>query len=277
MSAGRRREPRPLAEAPRARLARVRGICFDIDDTFSTEGKIRPVAYAALWRAHRAGLGLAAVTGRPAGWCDHLARMWPIDAVVGENGAFYFAHDAQARRLVRRYVQSEAERAEGRVRLERAREAVLAAVPGARISADQPFRIADLAVDFAEDVGPLPDADIDRIVEVLEAHGATCKVSSIHVNAYFGRYDKRGMLLELARERWGLSADAAARSLAYVGDSPNDEPLFAAFELSVGVANVRPMLPRMAHPPRYVTRGKGGAGFAELVRAILAARAPNRG
>ncbi len=265
--------PRPLAKAPRTRLAQAVGICFDIDDTFSTDGRIGAAAYAALWRAHRAGLHLAAVTGRPAGWCDHFCRMWPIDAVVGENGAFYFAYDPKARRVIRRFVQSEAERAEGQRRLALAREAVLAAVPEARISADQPYRVADLAVDFAEDVGPLDDAAIDRIVAILEARGATCKVSSIHVNAYFGRYDKRGMLLKLARERWGLDAASAARRLVYVGDSPNDEPLFSAFDLSVGVANVRPMLPRMKTPPAFITRGKAGAGFAELVRAILDAKA----
>jgi len=263
--------PRPLAQASVSRLRRIRGICFDIDDTFSTEGKIHPQAFAALWRARKAGFRLAAVTGRPAGWCDHICRMWPVDAVVGENGAFTFAFDADRRRVVRRFRQPESVRRRGQARLAEAAKEVLAAVPGTKIAADQAYRIADLAIDFAEDTGPLGDAAIDRIVEILEGHGATCKISSIHVNAYFGRYDKRGMLLRLCRERFAMRDDQARRQIAYIGDSPNDEPLFEAFDLSVGVRNLEAFLPRLKTPPAFLTRQRSGKGFAELVRVLLQA------
>ena len=69
------------------------GVFFDIDDTFTTSGKIHSVAYQALWRLKDSGFRLLPITGRPAGWCDHIARTWPVDGIVGENGAFYFWFD----------------------------------------------------------------------------------------------------------------------------------------------------------------------------------------
>ena len=261
--------PRPLGEAD---LSRVGAVCFDIDDTLTTGGRIRPDAWRALWRAHDAGLPTVAVTGRPAGWCDLICRQWPVTGVVGENGAFYFAWDAKRRRVVRRWAQDERTRREGRVRLNEVAEEVLAEVPGARIASDQPYRAADLAIDWAEDTGPLSPEEVARIVAIFRRHGATVKVSSIHVNGYFGRYDKRSMLLRFARERLGMDRAQARRRLLYVGDSPNDAPLFGAFEHTVGVANVRAFLGSMSHRPAFVTRRSCGAGFAEAVRAVLRAR-----
>jgi HAD superfamily hydrolase (TIGR01484 family) len=268
----------PWHRAKASDLARVVGICFDLDDTFTTDGRIAPAAWRALWSGHDAGLAMVAVTGRPAGWCDMISRFWPVAGVVGENGAFYYAYDRERRRVTRRYARSQKQRAEDRLRLEAVAEAVAKAVPRARIAADQPYRIADLAVDFAEDVGPLSEAEVRRIEAVFASHGATAKVSSIHVNGWFGRYDKRSMLLKFARERLKLDAAAATRGLVYVGDSPNDAPLFGAFPLSVGVANVRRFLPDLDAPPAYVTRRPEGEGFAEVVRRIVGARtAPHPG
>src|SRR5215207_8211871 len=89
----------------------MRGVLADIDDTITTHGHLTAEAYAALARLRAAGKRVVPITGRPAGWCDHIARMWPVDAVVGENGAFWFRNDRGARRLVKRYVVNEEERA----------------------------------------------------------------------------------------------------------------------------------------------------------------------
>ncbi|MDR0448042.1 MAG: HAD hydrolase family protein, partial [Treponema sp.] len=67
--------------------AGIRYVLMDIDDTLTTGGKLSAPAYTALWRLHEAGLKVIPITGRPAGWCDLIAREWPVDAVVGENGA----------------------------------------------------------------------------------------------------------------------------------------------------------------------------------------------
>jgi hypothetical protein len=209
------------------------------------------------------------VTGRPAGWCDHIARFWPVDAVVGENGAFWMWHDLKARKLRTRFIQSEAERADGRRRLEAVRADVLKEVPGCGIASDQPYRLADLAVDFCEDVPALPASDVGRIVEVFERHGAHAKASSIHVNGWFGDYDKLSMTRVFLREAFAIDLDADKERFVFAGDSPNDAPMFAYFPRSVGVANVREHLDRIATPPAYVTAAAGGEGFAQLAEHLL--------
>ena len=130
----------PLADFPLEARRRVRFVLTDIDDTLTTAGRLGAAAYQALERLSDSGRRVVAVTGRPAGWCDMIARFWPVDAVVGENGAFYFRYDHPQRAMTRRYFLSEAERADARVRLHRLAKEILAAVPGARLAADQPYR-----------------------------------------------------------------------------------------------------------------------------------------
>lgn len=262
----------PLKNCPRETLAAVRGVLTDIDDTVSTEGTLSAAAYSALEALKKAGLLVVPVTGRPAGWCDHIARFWPVDAVVGENGAFWMWHDHQQKRLRTRFIQSDAERAEGRRRLERVRADVLAEVPGAGIASDQPYRVADLAVDFREDVPALPPSDIQRIVEIFERHGAHAKVSSIHVNGWFGDYDKLTTSRAMMQELFGVDLTAERARYVFAGDSPNDAPMFGWFPNAVGVANVADFADRLQHRPRWITAGRSGEGFVELAEALLAAR-----
>jgi HAD superfamily hydrolase (TIGR01484 family) len=249
----------------------IRGVFCDIDDTLTTDGRLTADAYAALERLHAAGLAIVPITGRPAGWCDHIARMWPVAAVVGENGAFYFAYDRAARRLEKRFRDDAAERARNRARLAAVRDRILAEVPGAAVASDQGYREVDLAIDYCEDVPPLGPPAIDRIVAIMREAGLTAKVSSIHVNGWFGEYDKLGMTRTLARERFATDLDARRAEYVFVGDSPNDAPLFAYFPHSVGVANVRRFAGRIDAWPAYVTRAAAGAGFAEVADRVLAA------
>jgi HAD superfamily hydrolase (TIGR01484 family) len=254
-------------------LARVRGVFADIDDTLTTDGTLTAEAYAALASLHAAGRLVVPITGRPAGWCDHIARMWPVDAVVGENGAFYFFNDRPARKLVKRFRDDDATRAANRSRLAAVRDRILAEVPGAALASDQLYREADLAIDWCEDVPPLADDAVDRILAIMRSAGMTAKVSSIHVNGWFGAYDKLGMTKTLMHERFGVDLDAVRECYAFVGDSPNDAPMFAYFPLSVGVANVRRLAARLDRAPAYVTAAVSGTGFAEFAARLLAARA----
>jgi len=195
--------------------------------------------------------------------------MWPVSAVVGENGAFYYRYDRPARRMRRRYFKPEAERAADRRRLEELKIRILSAVPGCAVSADQAFREADLAIDFCEDVPRLPAEAVARIVECFEAAGARAKVSSIHVNGWFGDYDKLTMTRRLFDDFWLADLDALRGECVFVGDSPNDQPMFAFFPHSVGVANVSAFTAQMIHLPAYVTAEEGGRGFAELANLLL--------
>ncbi|MEO8303724.1 MAG: HAD-IIB family hydrolase [Betaproteobacteria bacterium] len=248
----------------------IRGVLTDIDDTLSTHGRVEAEAYAAMARLKRAGKLVIPITGRPAGWCDHIARMWPVDAVVGENGALYMRHDDGARRLVRRFVDDEPTRRTHRAKLLAMGERILAAVPGCALASDQRYRETDLAIDFCEDVPPLPRASIDRIVALMQAEGMSAKVSSIHVNGWFGTYDKLTMTRTLLAEAFGVDLDGERARFAFVGDSPNDAPMFAYFPNAVGVANVRQYVDRIDALPAYVTGAEAGAGFAELADFLLA-------
>jgi HAD superfamily hydrolase (TIGR01484 family) len=247
-------------------------VLTDIDDTLTTGGQLLSVAYGALERLRGAGLLVIPVTGRPAGWCDHIARMWPVDAVVGENGAFWFRYDAGARRLFKRYVIGDAERRLRAERLEAIGRRIVAEVPGSAIASDQPYREADLAIDFREDVAPLPRAAVARIVAIMEAEGLTAKVSSIHVNGWFGGYDKLSTAKRMMREEFAIDLDQSRGEFVFVGDSPNDQPMFGYFPNAIGVANVREMSDLIAQLPAFVTPSPGAAGFAEVADALLSAR-----
>jgi HAD superfamily hydrolase (TIGR01484 family) len=263
---------RPLAEFSRDERRNVRVVLTDIDDTLTDNGRLSANAYGALEKLHDAGFIVAPITGRPAGWCDLIARQWPVDGVVGENGAFYFRYDQAARRMTRRYVKSAEERRRDAERLAEIRDAVLTEAPGCAIAADQRFREADLAVDFCEDVAPLPRQAVHRIVAVFERYGATAKVSSIHVNGWFGGYDKLSTTRLFLMECFGIDLDAERRAIVFCGDSPNDAPMFAHFPLSVGVANVGDFVDDLAFKPGFVAAGRGGAGFAEIAAALLDAK-----
>src|SRR5204862_340765 len=260
----------PLSEFTAARRGAIRFVLLDIDDTLTTNGRLTAAAYAALESLSGRGLRVIPVTGRPAGWCDLIARFWPIDAVVGENGAFYFRYDRQARVMTRQFWLSVEEREKARRRLDRLAAEILDAVPGARIAADQPYRVADLAIDYAEDTGPLPSGDVDRIVALMHAAGASAKISSIHVNGWFGDWDKLAMTRRLFREIYGIDLDRQRDAVIFIGDSPNDEPMFAHFPHSVAVANIQPYLPRLKSPPACcsTTGSAGPAACPGRVRSI---------
>ena len=263
---------RPLTEFTLTALRRIRGVLCDIDDTLTSCGRLTAAAYTAMEALQRAGLQVIPITGRPAGWCDHIARMWPADAVVGENGAFYFRYDHAARHMRRRFMMSTEQRTADRDRLAAIRDKILSEVPGCAVAADQHYRETDLAIDYCEDVPRLPPAAVDRIVELMHQEGLTAKVSSIHVNGWFGNYDKLAMTRILMSECFDVDLDTCKEEFLFAGDSPNDAPMFGYFPNSVGVANVHAYADRLPTAPTYVTTTESGAGFCELADFLLAAR-----
>jgi HAD superfamily hydrolase (TIGR01484 family) len=259
----------PIEKLPTAFITSVLGLLFDIDDTFTTHGKIHATAFQALWALKDTGLKVVPITGRPAGWCDHIARMWPVDGVVGENGAFYFWYDKEEGKLKKRFIDPDEVREEKRRRLEEIREEVLISVPGTAVASDQHYREADLAIDYCEDVPPLEWEAVEKIGRIFENHGANFKVSSVHVNGWFGDYDKLGMTKLFSEEQWGIHLDDEKGRFLFCGDSPNDEPMFAYFPHTAAVRNIIRFADRMTHLPRFVASREGGEGFAEIVKIIL--------
>ena len=263
----------PLAEFLPSVARGAVAVLTDIDDTLTRDGRLPALAYGALERLHDAGLIVIPVTGRPAGWCDLIARQWPVDGVVGENGAFWFRYDDTSKRMIRRFMRPDSEWQADRKRLEAVAARVLREVPGTALASDQGYRAVDLAIDFCEDVPPLgPDA-VAEIVTAFERAGATAKVSSIHVNAWYGAHDKLSTSLHLLAEVFGVDGTSERQRIVYVGDSPNDAPMFGFFPNAVGVANVRDFAGRMRDLPAYVTAGRSAEGFAEVAELLISARA----
>ena len=259
----------PIHTFPAAAARKLTYFFTDIDDTLSSDGQITSMAYQAVWELHQAGIKVVPVTGRPAGWCDMIARMWPVEAVIGENGAFYFHYDRTSRRMIREFFQTEDQRREGKRRLAELQHQVLEQVPGCDISADQPYRIADLAIDFCEDVDPLDDQSIAKICELATDLSLTWKVSSIHVNCWYGEFDKVTCLKKFLAKHCETTLKHFQNSMVYIGDSPNDEPMFAEVENSIAVANINRFLDSLDHLPAYITTSPSGQGFQEAVRHIL--------
>lgn len=262
----------PLSQLPVKQAEKIRCVLSDIDDTLTTDGRLPSCAYAALERLTEAGIVVIPITGRPAGWCDHIARMWPVFAVVGENGAFYMRYDHQAKRMITHHFAAPAQRQINRQKLNKLSEEILLKVQGCSLASDQNYREADLAIDFCEDVAPLGESAVQTIVQLFKQAGAQAKVSSIHVNGWFGDYDKLSMTKTLFTRERGLSLHDQLESTVFIGDSPNDEPMFEFFDLSVGVANIQSQMHRLKHPPKFVTPSKGGQGFVEMAERILQAK-----
>jgi HAD superfamily hydrolase (TIGR01484 family) len=264
--------PSPWQSVKPEDLRSIRGVCLDIDDTLSTSGKLTAEAYTSLWSLKNAGFLVVPITGRPAGWCDHFARFWPVDAVVGENGAFTFF----MKQGVRKRMNTPAGSEEGALkdRLTELSKKILERFPHARWASDQSYREYDLAIDICEDVEPWSAPSIQELLNLCHQQGAHAKLSSIHVNTWFGEYDKRKGF-----EYWlSQGAPGASQTLArpeewiYVGDSPNDEPMFASFKYSVGVANLKKYLPSLKHPPTWITSEISGHGFAQMAEKLVLSR-----
>ncbi len=258
---------RPLATFDRDRARALRGLFTDIDDTLTLDGRLVPAAYRALCDAADAGLRVVAVTGRPGGWAEVLAALWPVAAVIAENGGVVVLRDGE-----RRFWDPEEVRADQQRRLVALADDVRARLPFARLADDQPLRRVDLAFDVGER-RRLATAEVAALVEAIHAHGARSLVSTVHAHAFFGDHDKAAMIARFAREQWSEEEASLRARYLFVGDSPNDQAGFSFFPLSVGVANVERFVGQLAPPPAFVTRAAGGHGFAELVDLLLALRA----
>lgn len=260
---------KPIRELPVERARALSGVLFDLDDTLLTHGLLTRDAYDALWRLRDGGLALVAVTGRPSGWGEVLARQWPVEGIVTENGAISLRREGAA---IQRFEDCpEGERRSRRIRLAQLVETVREVVPEARLSDDVDQRRSDVTWDVGERM-KLPDDRVAAIVAEITRAGARWTRSSVHLHATFDAADKASGAVAFLHQRLGEDTGRALSTWAFVGDSGNDAACFAAFETTIGVANVRASLSRLPVTPRYVTDAEMGAGFAEMATTILSKR-----
>ena len=263
--------PAPLNQFPIAAARAALGVMTDIDDTLTTDGAITPDALDALARLRGAGLPVLAITGRPMGWSLPFAREWPVAAIVAENGAVALLPDGRVD-----YVQDEPTRRRNALRLQAVAARVLAEVEGARLARDSAGRVTDIAIDHAE-FAQLAPAAIERVLAIMRSEGMNASVSSIHINGWFGDHDKTSGARWIARRLYGRHLDDEIDRWVYVGDSTNDQAMFEAFALSVGVANLMQFADRLSVWPAYLTQAERGAGFAEVAGMLLAVRVAAEG
>jgi hypothetical protein len=264
---------RPLSELAASEARGLRGLLFDLDDTLLSHGVLTRLAYDALWSLADTGLRLVAVTGRPSGWGEVIARQWPIDGAVTENGAIAIARERGGSGVTLSQRCTEAERHVRRMRLAEIVREVARVVPEARLADDVDARRADVTWDIGERV-KMPEDRIAAILRVVAAAGARSFVSSVHLHATFDPDDKASGTLRYLASAFGEDAGAAtAAAYAFVGDSGNDAACFGAFRITFGVANVRKHMARIPVTPKYVANAEMGEGFAEVAQAIVRGRA----
>lgn len=247
----------------------VRGVIFDIDDTVTKRGILEADAFAALHRMNAMGLHLVAVTGRPLGWADVVARMWPVSLAIGENGAGWSWMDGP--RSKQGYFDEPQTRAQQRELLDRIAADVAKRMPQVKLANDRGARRCDLAFDVGEEEA-LPSEDIEALVRIIEAHGAHSAVSTVHAHATPGEWDKARGAVRAVSEVLDIDLSKELERWVFVGDSGNDAAAFGYFPVSVGVSNVRGHLDRLPTAPAYVTDQPRGAGFAELAAHLCEAR-----
>ncbi|MDR0457367.1 MAG: HAD hydrolase family protein [Treponema sp.] len=267
---------RPVSEITPAQAAGLRYVLTDIDDTLTRQGKLLSSSYTALWKLRAAGLKVIPVTGRPAGWCDCIVRQWPVDGIVGENGALAFWEEAPAGEsprllprlpILKSMYHPDAIKNNHPV-LRQIREQAMTEVSGLRDAKDQFSRLFDITLDYAEEEPVLPLSAAEKVQEIARARGAVAKISSIHINIWMGNYDKLSMAERFLTERFGWQGDVS--EVLFMGDSPNDEPMFAHFPLACAVANIRRYQGLITTLPAFVAAQEGGDGFAEIAETVLA-------
>ncbi|NQT59502.1 MAG: HAD-IIB family hydrolase [Bacteroidetes bacterium] len=263
------RIPKPLSELNPGDTSGIKFVLTDVDDTITNKGRLLPSALKSLWDLHEQGIKIIPVTGGSAGWADVYFRQWPIEAVITESGALAWYRE----KGVRKRVDHPSIYREGyRERANRLIERVLTEVPDSKLSVDQFCRIYDIAFDHHEEPPFLSQDSIEHIMRICSEEGASFGVSSIHVNCWFGDYNKLNMVKYILKDIYKLDEDEMKHQIAYCGDAPNDSPLFDFFPMSFGVANVLSSSPNMPVMPAYCSNQKYGKGFSEIAAAIISCR-----
>jgi HAD superfamily hydrolase (TIGR01484 family) len=254
----------PLSNLAAATLARIRVLAADIDDTITAAGRLPASTLECLEALGAAGIVVALVTGRPAGWAQALASYLPaVKVAVAENGLVAFDSDGERIDLgPQRDEQFFARLADNGARLRDAYQL--------KVTPDDAFRLFERAFVRPPSFDAAALAASQRVVDP----DFEVMASSIHIHVRPSGWGKAEGLLAALQP---LSPEACAspdESILFVGDSSNDRSLFARLrKTSVGVRNVTRFLDELGNDrPAFVTLAESARGFAELVHALLAAR-----
>ncbi|MFL2940703.1 MAG: HAD family hydrolase [Candidatus Poseidoniales archaeon] len=255
---------KPLSEINKKRLEKIKVLMFDLDGTFISNDTLKSSTYRCLEKLKDNQIKTVVVTGRPAGWCDLIARWWPVNSVIGENGALsYSMLDGT---MDRQFFDNTVNLKKSKEFLDFLFDEIKANFGDIHLASDQSFRQWDLALDISEE-NNLSLKKVREIYDFCISKGANAAISNIHLNIWYGNYTKCDMALKILHN-WNIKIDECV----YVGDSPNDSPMFKKFPFSVGVKSVLRYSDFMQDYPSYVTERDGNQGFEDLVDSILSTK-----
>lgn len=255
---------RALVECPLENFKDIRFVLTDMDETLTFKGRLAANTYNALERLQHANIRVIPVTAAPAGWCDQMARMWPVDGVIGENGGLFFRRGIQTHDLERDYWHQGQAAELARQQREVLISTICEQLPWARLAADQSFRQTSVAFDI-----PQESEKREQLSQVMIDAGAEYTFNNLWALAWFGRYDKLTMAQRVLRQVYGLATGQELSQVFYSGDSLNDAPMFGHFKHTLGVSTVRDCLEELPFKPAWISAGAGGSGFVEAADAIL--------
>ena len=247
----------------------INWVLTDVDDTLTWQGSLPPETLIALQKLRDNGIKVVAVTGACAGWCDHIAQLWPVDAVLGESGAFLLEKQDGALQLSSETPLEQVR--QNQAKLKQEVEAILLSYPDLSLTLDQSYRLCEVAIDIGQNRKPVNPETVQAVLERIHALGAHATASSIHINAWYGEHSKKNAVHRFLTNK-GLSLEQIHNQACYVGDSMNDQQMFESLPLTVGVANIKHYWDKLDHHPSKVMSQPGGYGFAEFVDALLAVK-----
>tara|TARA_R110000764_G_scaffold101870_1_gene187216 strand:+ start:17782 stop:18549 length:768 start_codon:yes stop_codon:yes gene_type:complete len=247
---------------PKNLTNKIKVLFTDVDDTLTFNGEIPLQTIQSLHKLKEANIVVVPVTGASAGWCDCLLKTLPIKYIIGENGAFFMEQGDRGHSLLT-YLKEPHQVQEDLEKLKLLIKELNTLYPDISFTQDQSYRITDVALDIGQAV-KVDFSHAKSATQWLKEKGVNAKLSSIHINTWIGDYNKATGALA-----WLTSHNISLEETAFIGDSTNDEAMFQAIPLSIGVANIAKFLPILAHKPNYITQSAGGLGFVELVDALI--------
>ncbi len=245
----------------------IRLIATDMDGTLTTQGQFTATLLQTLEQLAIAQIPVVIVTGRSAGWVSGVVEYLPVFGAIAENGGLFFPRKADQFWLL----ADIADFSKHRKALEQMFQSLQQEWPTVQESSDNRFRLTD----WTFDVTGLTPGDLQQMGDRCQANGFGFTYSTVQCHIKLPAQDKASGLLRVLHRYF---PSLSPTNLVTVGDSPNDEPLFApVFPLSVGVANVLEYRDRLTYPPAYVTQTPEGQGFCELAQYLLTTQTPAAG
>lgn len=234
---------------------KVKYVVSDVDDTITYKGALLPLSLSALYKLKEKGKKIILVTGGSAGWADIYIRQWPVDYVITESGALLLKKNSRGD--VDYIVNPVIDKEKVQIR----RSDLFRDTMGYKLSSDQYARIYDIAYDKSF----ISPESLEKLRITCKKHGANYAESSIHLNVWFGEYDKALGLKSFLSYITDECLDCFLDRSVYLGDSFNDQIMFSLFPLSIGMHGIANDKDQYDILPKYITDGYGGYGFMEAV------------